>query len=110
MKIGNAAISTAPNAGGATNTKESAKAYDTGGVKSTEAQGLRKVGQKSRTLHLKIDAPKIGGKTRAHGVKTALAIIMGASRNIKLLPKEDDKGEIITNIDDFILLIALRTI
>ena len=101
MKIGNALISTAPNAGGATNTMESATHYEKGGVKSTEAKGLRKAGQKSRTLHLKIDAPKIGGKTRAHGVKTALAIIMGASRYIKLLPKEDDKGEIITNIDEF---------
>ena len=101
MKIGNAAISTAQNAGGATNTKDSAQPDDKGGVKSTEAQGLRKAGQKSRTLHLKIEAPKIGGKTRAHGVKTALAIIMGASRHIKLLPKEEDKGEIITNIDEF---------
>ena len=101
MKTGNAAISAALNAGGATNTKESAKPYEKGGVEGTEAQVLRKAGQKSRTLHLKIDAPKIGGKTRGHSVKTALAIIMGASRNIKLLPKEDDKGEFITNIDEF---------
>ena len=40
---------------------------------------------------------------RAHSsVKIALAIIMGASKYIKLLPKLDDDGEIITaNIDDF---------
>ena len=102
MKITNTAISTSQNAGGATSTKESAKPYAAGGIKSTGSKGWKKDGQKVRSLHLKIDAPKIGGKTRAHSIKTALAIIMGASKHIKLLPKEDNKGEILTNIDEFV--------
>ena len=103
MKIVNTANSTAQNAGGATSTKESAKPYTAGGIKSTGAKGQKKDGQKLQTLHLKIDAPKIGGKTRAHGVKTALAIIMGASKHTQLLPKEDNQGEILTNIDEFMM-------
>ena len=53
-------------------------------------------------IALEIDAPNIGGKTRAHGVKTALAIIIGVSKHTKLLPKDDNQeGEILTNIDEF---------
>ena len=45
MRIINADISFAQNAGGATSMKESAKPYDTGGIKSTDTKGRKTDGQ-----------------------------------------------------------------
>ena len=88
MKFSSTAISTTTGGGARTTNAPVRKAgAASGGVKPTTTATTGSNGLKSRTLHLKIDCPQIRGKTRAHGVKIALAIIMGASKHIKLLPK-----------------------
>jgi hypothetical protein len=53
-------------------------------------------------VHMQISTPKIGNKTRACKVKEALMIIFATSKHIKLHPKEEGAGEIISNIDDLV--------
>ena len=55
-----------------------------------------------RYIHMQISTPMNGNKTRAQKVKEALMIIFATSKHIKLHPKEEGAGEIITNIDDLI--------
>ena len=55
-----------------------------------------------RYIHMQINTPKIGNKTRASKVKEALMIIFATSKHIKLHPKKAGEGEIITNIDDMV--------
>ena len=55
-----------------------------------------------RYIHMQISTPKTGNKTRASKVKEALMIIFATSKHIKLHPKEEGAGEIITNIDDLV--------
>ena len=52
-------------------------------------------------MHLQIDQPRPGNKSRAACVKEALMIVAATSKHIKVLPKDDDRGEILDNIDDF---------
>ena len=54
-----------------------------------------------RKIHLQIDIPKHGNKTRAQCVKEALMLVFTTSRHISLVPIKDGEGEIIRNIDDF---------
>jgi hypothetical protein len=55
-----------------------------------------------RFIHMQINTPRTGNKTRASKVKEALMIIFATSKHIKLHPKEKGTGEIITNIDDLV--------
>ena len=55
-----------------------------------------------RYIHMQISTPMNSNKTRAQKVKEALMIIFATSKHIKLHPKEEGAGEIITNIDDLI--------
>ena len=52
-------------------------------------------------MHLQIDMPKPGDKSRAVCVKEALMIVAATSKHIKVLPKDEERGEILDNIDDF---------
>lgn len=61
-------------------------------------------GEKDKKLykmHLQIDMPKPGDKSRAACVKEALMIVAATSKHIKVLPKDEERGEILDNIDDF---------
>ena len=60
------------------------------------------VARNVRYIHMQINTPKIGNKTRASKVKEALMIIFATSKHIKLHPKKAGEGEIITNIDDMV--------
>ena len=60
------------------------------------------VARNVRYIHMQISTPKTGNKTRASKVKEALMIIFATSKHIKLHPKEEGAGEIITNIDDLV--------
>ena len=58
-------------------------------------------GARLRMIHLQIDTPKLNGKTRAQRVKEALMLLFTTSKHLRLHPKIDGEGEIISNIDDF---------
>lgn len=55
-----------------------------------------------RFIHMQISTPKVGSKTRASKMKEALMIIFATSKYIKLHPKVEGEGEIITNIEDLV--------
>ena len=52
-------------------------------------------------MHLQNDMPKLGDKSRAMCVKEALMIVAVMSKHIKVLPKDEERGEILDNTDDF---------
>ena len=70
--------------------------------KKEEPNKITEVAQNVRFIHMQISTPKTGNKTRANKVKEALMIIFATSKHIKLHPKEEGKGEILTNIDDLV--------
>ena len=70
--------------------------------KKEEPNKITDVARNVRFIHMQISTPKTGNKTRASKVKEALMIIFATSKHIKLHPKEEGKGEILTNIDDLV--------
>ena len=70
--------------------------------KKEEPSKITEVARNVRFIHMQISTPKTGNKTRANKVKEALMIIFATSKHIKLHPKEEGKGEILTNIDDLV--------
>jgi hypothetical protein len=70
--------------------------------KKEESNVITDTARNVRYIHMQIDSPKIGNKTRAQKVKEALMIVFATSKHIKLHPKEKEKGEIISNIDDLV--------
>ena len=70
--------------------------------KEASEQKITDVARNVRYIHMQISTPKTGNKTRASKVKEALMIIFATSKHIKLHPKEEGAGEIITNIDDLV--------
>ena len=70
--------------------------------KKDDINMITDVARNVRYIHMQISTPKTGNKTRASKVKEALMIIFATSKHIKLHPKEEGAGEIITNIDDLV--------
>ena len=70
--------------------------------KKEDVNMITDVARNVRYIHIQISTPKTGNKTRASKVKEALMIIFATSKHIKLHPKEEGAGEIITNIDDLV--------
>ena len=70
--------------------------------KEASEQKITDVARNVRYIHMQISTPKTGNKTGASKVKEALMIIFATSKHIKLHPKEEGAGEIITNIDDLV--------
>ena len=70
--------------------------------KKEEPSKITEVARNVRFIHMQISTPKAGNKTRANKVKEALMIIFATSKHIKLHPKEEGKGEILTYIDDLV--------
>ena len=70
--------------------------------KEVREQKITDVARNIRYIHMQISMPKMGNKTRVSKVKEALMIIFATSKHIKLHPKEEGVGEIITNIDDLV--------
>lgn len=70
--------------------------------KKEETTTLKDVARNVRFIHMQINTPKTGNKTRASKMKEALMIIFATSKYIKLHPKEEGMGEIINNIDDLV--------
>ena len=72
------------------------------GKEDRDNNKITDVARNVRYIHMQISTPKLGNKTRASKVKEALMIIFATSKHIKLHPKEEGTGEIITNIDDLV--------
>jgi hypothetical protein len=69
---------------------------------STSKSTMKDTARNVKFIHMQISTPKLGNKTRACKVKEALMIIFATSKYIKLYPKKEGEGEIITNIDDLV--------
>ena len=105
MNLPHASANASPGSDGWTpvsgrNIKDDSKKTKGESGSGKDAKG-DEIEKKLYKMHLQIDQPRPGNKSRAACVKEALMIVAATSKHIKVLPKDDDRGEILDNVDDF---------